>query len=114
VVRAIINHSKKLGSRKPDSVQVIYMFRSLASLPSLLGLIVIISIAVGKYLQSPLIFLLSIIVMSIFYRKYTNKKNNKIGNSEETLINISKFIIVTGILGFVIVRIMSLLFLGFD
>lgn len=90
------------------------MLRSIASIPSLLGIIVIISIIIGKYLNSPKIFLLTIILVSIFYQRDTNRKNNKAGNFEETLINVSKFIIVAGILGYIVVRIVGLFLPGFD
>ena len=90
------------------------MLRSIASIPSLLGIIVIISIIIGKYINRPIIYLLTIILVSIFYQRDTNKKNNKTDNIEETLINVSKFIIVAGILGYIVVRIVGLFLPGFD
>ena len=90
------------------------MLRSIASLPSLLGIIVIISITLCKYFNSPKFFLLIIILISIYYQRDTNRKNNKIDNFEETLINISKFIIVAGILGYIVVRIVGFFLPGFD
>lgn len=90
------------------------MLRSIASIPSLLGIIVIISIIIGKYFNSPTIFLLTIILVSIFYQRDTNRKNNKTDNFEETLINLSKFVIVAGILGYIVVRIVGLFLPGFD
>lgn len=90
------------------------MLKSIASIPSLLGIIVIISIIIGKYFNSPKIFLLTIILVSIFYQRDTNRKNNKTDNFEETLINVSKFIIVVGILGYIVVRIMRFFLPEFD
>jgi len=90
------------------------MLRSIASIPSLLGIIIIITIIIGKYFNSPTIFLLTIILVSIFYQRDTNRKNNKTDNFEETLINVSKFIIVAGILGYIVVRIVGLFLPGFD
>jgi len=90
------------------------MLRSIANIPSLLGIIVIITIIICKYFNSPKIFLLTIILVSIFYQRDTNRKNNKTDNFEETLINVSKFIIGTGILGYIVVRIVGLFVPGFD
>jgi hypothetical protein len=84
------------------------MFRSIAITPSFLGIIVIASIVICKYFHTPGIFLLIIILASIFYQIDTNKKDNKKYNFEETSINVAKFIIVTGILGYIIVRIIGL------
>jgi hypothetical protein len=84
------------------------MFKSIAILPFSLGIIVIVSIVIGKYYHSPDIYLLIIILTSIFYQIDTNKKNKKKYNFKEILINISKFIIVTGIIGYIIVRIIGL------
>jgi len=55
--------------------------------------------------------MLTIILVSIFIKKL---KNNKTDNFEETLINVSKFIIVTGILGYIVVSIVGLFLPGFD
>jgi hypothetical protein len=90
------------------------MLRSIASIPSLLGIIVIITIIICKYSNSPKIYLLTIILVSIFYQRDTNRKNNKTDNFEETLINVSKFIIVSGIFGYIIVRIVGVFLPGFD
>jgi len=56
----------------------------------------------------PKIFLLIIIMASILYQIDFNKKNNKNSNFEETLINLSRFIIISGIFGYVSVRIVGL------
>ena len=90
------------------------MLRSIASIPSILGIIVIISIIIAKYINSPIIFILTIILISILYQRDMNRKNNKTDNFEETLINVSKFIILVGILGFIVVRIVGLFLPGFN
>ena len=58
--------------------------------------------------------MLIIILISIYYQRDTNRKNNKADNFEETLINVSKFIIVAGILGYIVVRIVGFFLPGFD
>jgi hypothetical protein len=90
------------------------MFSSLTLMPSVLGIIVIAALFLCKYANTPEIFFLVVILTAIFYQRDTNKKNNKTDDFEETLINVSKFIIVTGILGFIIVRILGLFLPGFD
>jgi len=90
------------------------MFRKIAIIPSFLSIIVIFSLLICKYFNSPSIFLLIIIITSIFYQKDTKKKNNKNSNFEDTLINLSKFIIITGIFGYIVVRIVGLFFSGFN
>ena len=90
------------------------MLSSLALVPSVLGIIVIAGIVLCKYSNSPKIFLMVVILTSIFYQRDTNKKNIQADNFEETLINVSKFIIVTGILGYIVVRIAGLFLPGFD
>jgi hypothetical protein len=84
------------------------MFRSISIIQFFLGIIVVASIVICKYFHSTGIFLLVIILASIFYQIDKNKKNDKKYNFEETLINVAKFIIVTGILGYIIVRIIGL------
>jgi len=89
------------------------MLKSIGLIPSLLGFVIIISIVICKYFNIPQIFLLIIIFISILY--YNNyKKNNKNINIEETIINFSKLFIVSGILGYVVVRVIGLFFSGFD
>lgn len=90
------------------------MLKSIKLVPVLLGLIVIISIVMCKYFNIPGIFLLIIIVISIFFQIDTNKKSKQIYHVEETLINVSKFIIISGISGYIIVRIVGLFLSGFD
>lgn len=90
------------------------MFTSIAIMPFTLSIIVIVSIVICKYSNSPNILLLIIILASIFYQIDTNKKNNKNYYFAETLINLSKFIIITGILGYIGVKIVGLFFSGFD
>jgi preprotein translocase subunit YajC len=90
------------------------MFISIAIMPFFLGGAVIVSLVICKYFQVPFIFFLVIIIASIFYQRYTNKENNKTYNFEDTLINVSKFIIITGILGYIIVRIVGLFLASFN
>ena len=86
------------------------MLKSISLIGGSLGGIVVISLVVCKYFHSPRIFLLIIILTSIYYQRYTNKNNNKTYNIEKILINISKFIIIAGILGYGVVRIIGLFF----
>ncbi len=90
------------------------MFRTIALIPSFLGIVVIVSVVFCKYFNSPKILLLTIILASTFYQIDTNKKNNRNYDFSETSINLSKFIIITGILGYIIVKILGLFFSGFD
>ena len=90
------------------------MFNSIALVPSVLGFIVIISLVISKYLQKPIIFLLIVVLAAILYQRETNRENKRTDNFEETLINVSKFIIVTGISGYLVVRIVGLFLTGFD
>ena len=83
------------------------MLRSIRFIPFCLCLIVVTSIIVCKYFNMPKIFLLIIIIASILYQ-IDFKKNNKNSNYEETLINLSRFIIISGIFGYVSVRIVGL------
>ena len=84
------------------------MFRSIAIMPSILGIIVIAAIVICKYFNTPTIFLLIVILTSIFYQRDTNKKNSKTDIFEETLVNLSKFIILSVFFGCIIVRILGL------
>ena len=90
------------------------MLRSIRFIPFCLCLIVATSIIVCKYFNMPKIFLLIIIIASILYQIEFNKKNNKNSNYEETLINLSRFIIISGIFGYVSVRIVGLFFNKFN
>jgi len=76
-----------------------------------LGFMIIIATVVCKYFNIPIIFLLTIISVSILY--YLNN-NNKNLIYEETFIKFSKFFIISGILGYVVVRVIGLFFSGFD
>ena len=90
------------------------MLRKNGNMPFILGIIVIASIIMCKYINSPLIFLLIVIVVCILYQIDTNKKNNIKANFEDTLINLSKFVIITGISGYIVVKIVGIFFTGFD
>lgn len=90
------------------------MLRSIGIIPSLLGTGVIITIVICKYFNSPKIYLLTIILASMFYQININKRDNKMSNFEETLINVSRFIIITGITGYIIVKIIGFFYPGFN
>jgi len=89
------------------------MLKAIGLIPSILCFVIIISIVICKYFNIPNIFLLIIIFISILYH-VNNKKNNKNINYEETIINFSKFFIVSGILGYVVAKIIGLFISGFD
>jgi hypothetical protein len=84
------------------------MLRSIKFIPFCLCLIVVTSITVCKYFNKSGIYLLVIIITSILYQIDSDKKKNKKSNFEETLINVSRFIIISGIFGYVAVRIVGL------
>jgi len=90
------------------------MFSTIGILPSFLGLVVIISILLCKYSNKPKILLLIIVLASIFYQLDINKRKNEIGNYEEIVTDLSKFIIITGVLGYIAVKIAGLFYSGFD
>ena len=83
-------------------------------MPFVLGVILIASIVICKYISSPLIFLLVIIIVSILYQRDTNKKNNIKPSFEDVLVNLSKFIIIAGISGYIVVRIIGIFLPGFN
>lgn len=83
-------------------------------MPSVLGIVVIASLVLCKYFNSATIFLLVVLLASILYQRETNRRNQRTDNIEEILINVSKFIIITGIIGFIVIRIVRLFFPGFD
>jgi len=84
------------------------MLNSSGLISSILGFVIVISIVICKYFNIPKIFLLIIIFIPIIYYIDNNK------NIEETIINFSKFFIVSGILGYVVAKIIGLFFSGFD
>jgi len=90
------------------------MFRKIGAIPFILGIMGILSIVICKYFNSPLIFSLIIIILCILYQADTNKKNNEKANFEDILINLSKYIIITGISGYIVVRIVGLIFSEFN
>lgn len=90
------------------------MFKTIAITPVVLSMIVIVSILTCKYYNNSGILFLIIILTSIYYQIDANKKNNKNRNFEEKVVNLSTFIIITGILGYIVVRIVSLFFSGFN
>ena len=90
------------------------MLKSTRLIPFCLGLIIIASISICKYYNRQKIFLLIIIMASIYYQIDTNSNNGKNYNFEDTLINVSKFIMISGISGYLIVRIVGLFVPGLD
>jgi len=84
------------------------MLGSIAVMPFFLGIIVIASIILCKYFDSPKLFLLVILLASILYQRDCNRENNKNYNYEETLINVSKFILLSVVFGCIIAKILGL------
>jgi 1,4-dihydroxy-2-naphthoate octaprenyltransferase len=82
--------------------------------PTVLGLVVIVSLGISKYYQKPAIFLLMVLLTSLLYQRGRNRRQQRTDNFVEALINISKFIVVTGILGYVALRITGFFLPGFD
>jgi len=75
---------------------------------SFLSFIVIVSLIFCKYINRPGLFLLVVLLTSVFYQRYLKKKHNVNYNFEETLINLSKFIILSVIIGCIISKILGL------
>jgi integral membrane sensor domain MASE1 len=90
------------------------MFGSIALLPSVLGLIVVISLVIAKYFNNAALFLVLVVLASILYQRDRNRRQNRTDNFEETLVNVSIFIIVSGISGYLVVRIVGLFLPGFN
>lgn len=86
------------------------MFRSIEIVPLFLSIVVIVSIVLCKYFNSPIIFMLVLVLISIIYQIDANKKNNKNYDFTETLISLSKFIIITGISGYIVTKIVGLFY----
>jgi hypothetical protein len=107
----VVEPGERTGKYFLDEGQV---FNSIPLLPAVLGVIVAGTLIVSKYFQEPVIFLVIVVVAAILYQRETNWKNKKTGNFEETLINVSIFIIVTGISGYLVMRIIGLFVPGFD
>lgn len=82
--------------------------------PFLFGCLVVVSVVLCKYFHSPKILVLAIFLSSYIYQKITDKENNIVNSFEGKVINISQFIIVSGIVGFVVVKILGFLLPGFD
>jgi hypothetical protein len=95
-------------------IEVIKKGSSITPISAILGFIIIAALVVCKIFHTAGIFLLVVFFTAIFYQRETNKKNNKTANFEETLINISKFIIVTGISGYLVIRILGLFVQGLE
>ena len=83
-------------------------------IPIILGLAVVASIVICKFYATPTIFFLVLILSSFFYQVATNRAHNKLHNFSETLINISQFIIIAGVLGFLAAKITGFFLPGFN
>ncbi len=90
------------------------MSREIRIVPSILSIIVIASIILSKYFNKPTIYLLIIILVSILYQLNINKRSDKEVDLEDKLINLSKFIIITGVAGYIVVRIIGLFLPDFN
>jgi hypothetical protein len=97
-----------------STIATLKMLKSIRFIPFALGFIIVTSIIVCKYFNSPKIFLIIVILASAYYQKDSNRKNGEKDNFEDTLINVSRFIIFSGIFGYVAVRIIGLFVNGFD
>lgn len=87
------------------------MFRPIEIVPFFLSIIVIVSIVLCKYFNKPTVLLLIFVLTSVIYLR---KRNNKNYNFSETLIDLSKFIIIAGISGYIVTKIVGLFFPGFE
>jgi hypothetical protein len=83
-------------------------------MPLVLGFLVVVALIVSKYFEFSSLYFLTVVLASILYQRETNRQNNRTDTIEETLINVSKFIIVTGITGYIALRMISLFFPGFE
>jgi hypothetical protein len=83
-------------------------------MPLVLGFLVVVSLVVSKYFEFSSPFILTVVLASILYQRETNRQNNRIDTVEETLINVSKFIIITGLIGYIALRMISLFLPGFE
>lgn len=90
------------------------MFSTITIMPSFLSAIVIASMLLCKYFHMPIIPIIIIILAAIFYQMNMNKKDNFKYSFEEKMINCSKFIIITGILGYILIRIVGLFVASFN
>ena len=79
-----------------------------------LGLIMVTAIVAGKYFNSPRIFLLIVILISIVYYKSIDKNTKIYNGCEDSLIGVAKLIIISGIIGYLIVRIIGIFIIGFN
>lgn len=80
----------------------------------LFGCGVIVALIICKLFNSPTIFLLIIILASIGYQFLGSRNHSRSINLDEMLINMSQFIIVSGIIGYIVVRVLSYFYRGFN
>lgn len=83
-------------------------------MPAFCGAIIIATIVICKYFAAPKIFAIISILACILYQIDFNKKNGNSYKFEDTLINVSKFFIISAILGYITVRIVELFSLIFN
>lgn len=79
-----------------------------ARVPIILGAITIISVIIAKYMQSPEIFILTVFITSYLYHKYTTPKDAAKLDFDSKVVNIAKFIIIVGVIGVALVKILEL------
>lgn len=79
-----------------------------------LGLIVIVGIIVSKYLQIPEVVLIVMALTSLLYLRTFYGQEIINNNFMYLLIKLSHFIIIIGIFGFIIVKIMGVFLDAFD
>lgn len=83
-------------------------------MPAFCGAIIIASIVICKFYAVPKIFVIISILVCIFYQIDFIKKNGNSYKFEDSLINVSKFFIISAILGYITVRIVGLFFHVFN
>jgi len=79
----------------------------MSSVSIILGIIVIIAISISKYLQIPEIFLVVVILASVFYLRYYNNNKSTNISLEDKFTKLSQFIIIIGILVVIFVKLIG-------
>jgi hypothetical protein len=80
----------------------------------LLGIIVIISIIICKYFNIAKTFLLIMALVLMLYQRNINKMHNNTIKLEDTVVNISQFVIIAGVFGVVVSKIVGFFLIGFN
>lgn len=83
-------------------------------MPYFLGCIVVASLVVCKYIHGSAYFILSLVLCCYLLQKNNNKTSNKIYNYDDIIINMSQFIIISGIIGYIVVKIIGVFVSGFE